>query len=106
MALDLLSMGLNVDCVPILDVPIEGGTTAIGDRTLGRTADSVTTLGAAQIEGLMSGGLLPVMKHLPGHGRAVVDSHKELPRTDASLAELEAQDFAPFASWRTSVRSA
>ena len=95
-ALDLLALGINVDCVPILDVPVEGGTQAIGDRALGSTVDSVTTLGAAQIEGLMSGGVLPVMKHIPGHGRATVDSHKELPRAEATLAELEAQDFAPF----------
>ena len=80
----------------MLDVPIEGGTEAIGDRTLGRDAEAVATLGGAQIDGLMSAGVLPVMKHMPGHGRAKVDSHKELPRAEATLAELEAQDFAPF----------
>lgn len=96
MALDLIGLGINVDCLPVLDVPVEGNTPAIGDRTLGRTADSVSTLGGAQIDGLLSGGVLPVIKHLPGHGRAVVDSHKELPRVSASLNELEGQDFAPF----------
>lgn len=96
MALDLISLGIDVDCVPMLDVPIDGGTKAIGDRALGRTVDSVSTLGAAQIEGMLSSGVLPVIKHMPGHGRAVVDSHEALPSTDASMTELEAQDFAPF----------
>ena len=95
-ALDLAALGINVDCLPVLDVPVQGITIAIGDRTLGTTTDSVATLGGAQIDGLLSGGVLPVMKHLPGHGRAVVDSHKELPRVDAPLAELEPQDFTPF----------
>ncbi|MBA3518754.1 MAG: beta-N-acetylhexosaminidase [Rhizobiales bacterium] len=96
MALDLASLGVTVDCVPVLDVPAEGNTPAIGDRTLGRTVDSVSTLGGAQIDGMLSGGVIPVIKHLPGHGRAQVDSHQELPRVDASLAALQAQDFAPF----------
>jgi beta-N-acetylhexosaminidase len=95
-ALDLLSLGITIDCLPCLDIPVAGMTTAIGDRTLGTTVDSVSTLGGAQIDGLMSGGLLPVVKHMPGHGRAVVDSHTDLPRVDAPLSELEAQDFAPF----------
>ena len=95
-AFDLAALGINVDCIPVLDVPAEGNTPAIGDRTLGRTVDSVSTLGAAQMDGLLSGGVLPVIKHMPGHGRAVVDSHKELPRVDAPLAELLVQDFAPF----------
>jgi beta-N-acetylhexosaminidase len=95
-ALDLLGLGITIDCLPVLDIPVEGGTDAIGNRTLGQTVDSVSTLGGAQVDGLISGGVLPVMKHLPGHGRAMVDSHKELPRTEAPLAELQAQDFAPF----------
>jgi beta-N-acetylhexosaminidase len=85
-----------VDCVPVLDIPIEGGTPAIGDRALGDTADAAVTLGGSQIDGLLAGGLLPVMKHMPGHGRATVDSHHELPRTDAELEDLEARDFMPF----------
>ena len=56
----------------------------------------VATLGGAQLDGTLSGGLLPVIKHMPGHGRAIVDSHNELPRVEASMAELEAQDFTPF----------
>jgi len=99
MALDLLDLGIDVDCIPVLDVPGDGLTPAIGDRTLGATVDSVATLGRAQIDGLISGGVLPVVKHMPGHGRARVDSHQELPRVEASLAELEAQDFAPFRLW-------
>jgi beta-N-acetylhexosaminidase len=95
-ALDLSELGITVDCLPVLDVPAAGLTGAIGDRTLGTNVDSVTTLGAAQIDGLLSGGVLPVMKHMPGHGRATVDSHEQLPRVDAPLSELEAQDFTPF----------
>ncbi len=99
MALDLIALGIDVDCVPVLDVPIEGVTPAIGDRTLGSSVDSVTTLGGAQIDGLLSGGVLPVMKHMPGHGRARVDSHEALPRTDAPLSDLQERDFAPFRLW-------
>jgi beta-N-acetylhexosaminidase len=95
-ALDLLGLGITVDCLPVLDIPVEGGTKAIGDRCLGATVDSVTTIGGAQIDGLRSGGVLAVMKHMPGHGRAMVDSHEDVPQVDASLDELEARDFAPF----------
>ena len=96
MALDLLDLGISVDCVPVLDVPAEGNTPAIGDRTLGSTVDSVSTLGGAQLDGILGGGVLPVIKHMPGHGRAQVDSHLELPRVEAALADLDAQDFKPF----------
>lgn len=95
-ALDLHALGITVDCMPVLDIPAEGATDAIGDRALGDTVDAVATLGGAQIDGLLAGGVLPVMKHMPGHGRAMVDSHLELPRVDATMAELEAQDFTPF----------
>jgi len=95
-ALDLHSMGISVDCMPVLDMAVEGGTPAIKDRTLGSSVDAVATLGGAQMDGLLSGGLLPVIKHMPGHGRATVDSHGELPQVDATMAELEAQDFTPF----------
>jgi beta-N-acetylhexosaminidase len=95
-AQDLLALGINVDCVPCLDIPVPDGTPAIGDRGLGGNAGAVCTLGAAQIDGLISGGAIPVIKHMPGHGRAVVDSHHELPRVKATLAELDEQDFAPF----------
>jgi beta-N-acetylhexosaminidase len=95
-ALDLHSLGVTVNCLPVLDIPVEGATAAIGDRALGDTVDAVATLGGAQIDGLLAGGVIPVMKHIPGHGRAMVDSHAELPRVDATMAELEAQDFTPF----------
>jgi beta-N-acetylhexosaminidase len=95
-ALDLRALGIDVNCVPVLDIPVEGGTKAIGDRALGDNVDMVATLGRAQFDGTLAGGLLPVIKHMPGHGRAMVDSHNELPQVDATLSELEAQDFAPF----------
>ena len=68
----------------------------IGDRALGNDVDMVATLGGAQLDGTFAGGLLPVIKHMPGHGRATVDSHNELPQVDATMAELEARDFTPF----------
>jgi len=96
MALDLSSLGISVDCLPVLDIPVEGSTAAIGDRALGYDVDAVATLGGAQIDGLMAGGVLPVIKHMPGHGRATVDSHEALPQVDATIGELEAQDLTPF----------
>ncbi len=94
--LDLSALGITVNCLPILDIPVEGASEAIGDRALGDSVDAAATLGGAQIDGLLAGGVLPVMKHIPGHGRALVDSHEELPRVDATMSELEAQDFTPF----------
>jgi beta-N-acetylhexosaminidase len=95
-ALDLHELGVSVNCIPTLDIPVEGGTSAIGDRALGDNVDMVATLGGAQLDGTLAGGMLPVIKHMPGHGRALVDSHRELPQVDATMAELEAQDFTPF----------
>jgi len=95
-ALDLGALGISVNCIPVLDIPVGGGTSAIGDRALGDSVDMVATLGGAQLDGTLSGGLLPVIKHMPGHGRATVDSHNEVPRVEASMADLEAQDFTPF----------
>jgi beta-N-acetylhexosaminidase len=95
-ALDLSALGISVNCAPVLDIPIAGTTAAIGDRAFGQSADCVATLGAAQVDGFLAGGVLPVMKHMPGHGRATVDSHNELPRVDATIAELEGSDFLPF----------
>lgn len=94
--LDLRGLGISVNCMPVLDIPIEGGTSALGDRALGDTVDVVATLGGAQLDGLLAAGILPVIKHMPGHGRATVDSHKDLPQVDATMGELEAQDFTPF----------
>jgi beta-N-acetylhexosaminidase len=93
---DLASLGINVDCVPVLDVPDPKGHEIIGDRAYGDTPEQVATLGRAAAEGLLAGGVLPIIKHIPGHGRAMSDSHLELPVVKAKQAELEARDFAPF----------
>jgi len=95
-AFDLVRYGLSADCLPVLDVPVEGASDVIGGRAYGRTSQAVAALGRAAAEGLMSGGVLPVMKHIPGHGRASADTHFELPTVDAPLADLQRQDFAPF----------
>ena len=96
MAADLAALGINVDCAPVLDVPSPDGHPIIGDRAYGDTADEVAMLGRAAAEGLIAGGVLPVLKHMPGHGRARVDSHKDLPVVEATWDELDASDFAPF----------
>jgi len=96
LAHDLAAVGINVDCLPVLDVPDPGGHQVIGDRAYGDTPDEVATLGRAAAEGLIAGGVLPIVKHIPGHGRARADSHLELPVVDAGWDELEARDFAPF----------
>jgi len=95
-AFDLLRLGVNVDCLPVLDVPIEGASDVIGSRAYGKDPESVAAVGRAMAEGLMAGGVLPVMKHMPGHGRAFSDSHHELPRVDAPFEALRRHDFAPF----------
>jgi len=95
-AATLRDLGIDVDCAPVLDVPAEGAHDVIGDRAFARDPRVVATLGRATADGLLAGGVTPIVKHLPGHGRAIVDSHRELPRVDASLEELEALDFAPF----------
>jgi beta-N-acetylhexosaminidase len=91
----LADVGITVDCHPILDVGQEGTTPAVAPRVFGREPLRVAALGRATMEGLAEGGVLGVIKHLPGHGRAVVDSHLELPRVTASDIELES-DIAPF----------
>jgi len=96
LAHDLAALGINVDCVPVLDVPALDGHEIIGDRAYGLTPEEVATLGRAAAEGLIAGGVLPVIKHIPGHGRAKADSHLALPVVEASLDELDARDFAPF----------
>ena len=96
MAHDLLDLGINVDCVPVLDVPSPDGHQIIGDRAYGQDVGTVATLGRAAAEGLIAGGVLPVIKHIPGHGRAMADSHMELPVVGASFEDLDARDFAPF----------
>ena len=96
MAHDLRAVGVNVDCAPVLDTPTPGAHDIIGDRAFGRDPATVAQLGRAMAEGLLAGGVLPVIKHMPGHGRAFADSHKELPTVHADLEHLEAWDFAPF----------
>ncbi|WP_105374858.1 beta-N-acetylhexosaminidase [Neorhizobium huautlense] len=95
-AFDLMKFGINVDCLPVLDVPVEGASNVIGDRAYGFDPKTVSDMGRAAAEGLKAGGMLPVMKHIPGHGRGMADSHHELPVVAASRAELEAHDFLPF----------
>lgn len=98
LAQDLQHAGINVDCVPVLDVPQPGSHDIIGDRAYGMTPEQVALLGRAAAQGLMDGGVLPIIKHIPGHGRAFADSHLELPVVDATRGELERVDFAPFAA--------
>ncbi len=95
-AADLADLGITVDCLPVLDVATAETHPAIGDRSYGHDPDAVALLGAAAAEGLMAGGVLPVMKHMPGHGRAVIDSHHGLPEVSASLSTLQKTDFVPF----------
>ena len=95
---DLSSLGINVDCLPVLDVPVPGAHDIIGDRAFATDPATIIDLGRAQIQGLMEGGVLPVMKHIPGHGRAGADSHLALPRVSATVEELSASDFVTFRS--------
>ena len=96
MAAELQELGLNVDCAPVLDLPVAGSHDAIGDRAFCGDPDLVVALGRAACEGFLAGGVLPVIKHIPGHGRATADSHTDLPRVDAARAELESTDFKAF----------
>jgi len=91
----LAEAGINVDCLPVLDVPREGADEVIGDRALGGEPMQVAALGRAMLDGLAAGGVAGVVKHIPGHGRATADSHKSLPVVDADEEEL-AIDLAPF----------
>ena len=93
---DLAALGVNVDCAPVLDVPQPGAHDIIGDRAYALGWEEVAALGRAAAEGLIAGGVLPVIKHVPGHGRSRSDSHEHLPVVDAPLAELAAVDFQPF----------
>ncbi|MGJ0504356.1 MAG: beta-N-acetylhexosaminidase [Methylocystis sp.] len=93
---DLREVGVDVDCLPVLDAPAEGSHSIIGDRAYSRDPARVAAIGRAAAKGLMAGGVAPVMKHIPGHGRARADSHLELPVVEASREELERVDFAPF----------
>jgi len=94
-ALTLAEVGINVDCLPMLDIRMPGASEIVGDRSLGAEPMQVAALGRAQLEGLASAGVVGVVKHMPGHGRALVDSHLELPVVDATDEQL-AIDLEPF----------
>lgn len=96
LARDLAALGITVDCAPVLDLRRRETHDVIGDRAFGAAPATVAALGRASCDGFLSGGVLPVVKHLPGHGRAGVDSHVALPVVSASRQELEDSDFAPF----------
>lgn len=93
---DLREVGINVDLAPVLDVPVPGSHDIVGDRAYGQDPQTVALLGRAAAEGLLAGGVLPCIKHMPGHGRAFADSHKDLPTVHADFETLDAWDFAPF----------
>ena len=95
LGLMLRSVGVNVDALPLLDVRQEGASDIIGDRALGSEPMQVAALGRAVLEGMASAGVIGIIKHMPGHGRALVDSHKELPVVTASAEQLET-DLEPF----------
>ncbi len=93
---DLGEVGINVNCAPVLDVPAPGSHDIIGDRAYASEAAAVTAFGRAVAQGFLDGGVLPVIKHIPGHGRAGADSHLSLPRIEATIDELTRIDFVPF----------
>jgi beta-N-acetylhexosaminidase len=98
---DLTEVGINVNCAPVLDLPVEGASDVIGDRAFAHDPAAIIDLGRMQIEGFLEGGVLPVMKHVPGHGRATADSHLALPRVSTEEEELSAFDFVTFRSLNT-----
>ena len=93
---DLLRTGVTVDCLPLADVPVPGADGVIGDRAYGTCPAKVAAIARAVADGLEQGGVLPVLKHIPGHGRATADTHFRLPVVDVTRDELEATDFAAF----------
>jgi beta-N-acetylhexosaminidase len=95
-AADLAELGITVDCLPLADVPVPGADAVIGNRAYGTKADKVAAIGRAVTEGLEQGGILPVLKHIPGHGRATADTHFRLPVVDTPKGDLERTDFAAF----------
>ena len=97
---ELAELGVDVDCAPVADVPVPGSHDVIGDRAYGLTAFDVAPLAQACMDGLLDRGVMPIIKHIPGHGRAMVDSHLSLPVVDAPLSTLEATDFQAFQQLR------
>src|SRR4051794_15590627 len=96
MAVDLVAVGIDVDCLPIADVPVAGANSIIGDRAYGETPTKVADIARSVANGLLECGVLPVLKHIPGHGRATKDSHNDLPVVDADRSTLDHTDFAAF----------
>jgi beta-N-acetylhexosaminidase len=95
-AADLIDLGVTVDCLPLADVPVPGADAVIGNRAYGTEPGKVADIARAVTEGLEQGGVLPVLKHIPGHGRATADTHFKLPAVDTPKTELERTDFAAF----------
>jgi len=95
-AADLIDVGVTVDCLPLADVPVAGADAVIGNRAYGTEPGKVAAIARAVTDGLEQGGVLPVLKHIPGHGRATADTHFKLPVVDTSEAELQNTDFAAF----------
>src|ERR1700738_312796 len=95
-AADLFELGVTVDCLPLADVPVAGADAVIGNRAYGTEPHKVAAIAWAVTEGLEQGGILPVLKHIPGHGRATADTHFRLPVVDTPREELEKTDFAAF----------
>ena len=95
-AADLADLGITVDCLPLADVPVPGADAVIGNRAYGTSPGKVAAIARAVTEGLEQGGVLPVLKHIPGHGRATADTHFKLPTVDTLRDELERTDFAAF----------
>src|ERR1700759_3519752 len=95
-AADLSDLGVTVDCLPLADVPVPGADAVIGDRAYGAEPKKVAAIARAVTDGLAQGGILPVLKHIPGHGRATADSHLALPTVDTPREQLESTDFAAF----------
>jgi beta-N-acetylhexosaminidase len=93
---DLAALGITIDAAPVLDLPVPGSDAVIGDRAYGGEPGKVAALGRAACEGLLVGGVLPIVKHIPGHGRATVDSHRDCPRVSTGRELLDRADFAPF----------
>ena len=93
---DLIRTGVTVDCLPLADVPVAGADAVIGDRAYGTEPAKVAAIARAVTDGLNGGGILPVLKHIPGHGRATADTHFKLPVVDTAESDLERTDFAAF----------
>ena len=95
-AQEMRDVGIDVNCAPMLDVATDASHEIILNRCYGRTPEQVARMGRAVADGLLAGGVLPIIKHIPGHGRTPLDSHFDLPRIETPLAELQATDFVPF----------